>query len=45
MIKKISFISVTVIQVLFVISAFALQFLSKRKMGVMRHFVYYNKKT
>ncbi|WP_157153721.1 hypothetical protein [Brachyspira murdochii] len=44
MIKKISFISVTVIQVLFVISAFALQFLSKKKMGVMRHFVYYNKK-
>ncbi|WP_300757006.1 hypothetical protein [uncultured Brachyspira sp.] len=44
MIKKISFISVTVIQVLFVISALALQFLSKKKMGVMRHFVYYNKK-
>ncbi|MDO7019861.1 hypothetical protein Q5M86_03625 [Brachyspira innocens] len=44
MIKKISFISATIIQVLFVISAFALQFLSKKKMGVMRHFVYYNKK-
>lgn len=44
MIKKISFGLATIIQILLIITAFALHILSKKKMGVMRHFVYTNNK-
>lgn len=44
MIKKILFALITIVQVLFVILAFVLHVLSKKKMGVMRHFVYTNNK-
>lgn len=44
MIKKILFGLITIVQVLFVILAFVLHVLSKKKMGVMRHFVYTNNK-
>lgn len=44
MIKKIFFIFTTMIQFILIISAFILEMLSKKKMGIMRHFVYYNKK-
>ena len=44
MVKKILFSSASVIQVLFMILAFTLHILSKKKMGVMRHFVYTNNK-
>ena len=44
MAKKIFFIPSTIIQILFMILAFTLHILSKKKMGVMRHFVYTNNK-
>lgn len=44
MIKKIPFTIITIVQILFIILSFSLHILSKKKMGVMRHFIYTNNK-
>lgn len=42
--KKLFFIALSIFQIILLIFAYILNFLSRKKMGVMRHFIYKNNK-